>query len=263
MKVILSDEDFEIINIDKRQVFFERDIYKFLFKIFASSLFEELIRDGGRPKDNTIRISTLSYNNVAIVSVGLSLRYDTFYYEGAVNEQGLIVSPFKRGMNFSSGKYSSFNSCVDEQNKRFITHNAIYDFNGEIICSGINDIIAVDKDKGNYILSKMKFDLDDIEEDKVILFNKDNKEIDLGCYTECLSGIGARFECEYIYIFIKKYINEDEYNSFQGISSDDNGDYIVETLLFDDNGKMFFKTTGSIEIYNKYIFINENVTIAD
>ena len=48
----------------------------------------------------------------------------------------------------------------------------------------------------------MKFDLDDIEEDKVILFNKDNKEIDLGCYTECLSGIGARFECEYIYIFI-------------------------------------------------------------
>ena len=258
MKVILSDEDFEIINIDKRQVFFEGDIYKFLFKIFASSLFEELIRDGGRPKNNTIRISTLSYNNVAIVSVGLSLRYDTFYYEGAVNEQGLIVSPFKRGMNFSSGKYSSLNSCVDEQNKRFITHNAIYDFNGEIICSGINDIIAVDKDKGNYILSKMKFDLDDIEEDKVILFNKDNKEIDLGCYTECLSGIGARFECEYIYIFIKKYINEDEYNSFQGISSDDNGDYIVETLLFDDNGKMFFKTTGSIEIYNKYIFINEN-----
>lgn len=103
---------------------------------------EKKVNDTIMTEDCSLVVNSISYCDICVVSLKINLST----YEGTVDKFGNIVSPFMDGMPLS-------NVYIDKVHKRFITQNAIYDENGNIICSGYDKIVWT-FDECNYICTK-------------------------------------------------------------------------------------------------------------
>ena len=90
----------------------------------------------------SIVVNSISYRDICVASLKINMNT----YEGAVDKFGNIISPFTSGMSLT-------NAYIDKTHKRFITENAIYDEEGNIICSGYDNIVWT-FDECNYICTK-------------------------------------------------------------------------------------------------------------
>lgn len=239
-------------NNDKR--------FKFLLRIFTSIIFQRLTEEWCEEYYNNYNctIKTISNNDVTIVSICLSIFEERHFFEGAINNKtGEILSSFKEGNGFSSSDFEEYdifcsiricNATIDEKHEKFITNNAIYDFNGKVIYSGFKNIIDLDLNNGNYLLFKESKEA----EDYIVLFNSKNKAININIpkhfsnikfthsYIEMETGE------EYEDCYYDEYDYPIEFTGFNHISS----------MLFDSSGKKLIVTKRAFIFCDKYIFVS-------
>lgn len=262
---ILKDKQFDIYHIeygyknavpeflsnsDKR--------FEFLFRMYVSIIFQHLIDEeiGKKCQNYFSHIETISHNDVTIVSIYLST-VERRFFEGVINNKtGEILSSFKEGNGFSSSdfeKYDIFcricNATIDEKHEKFITNNAIYDFNGKVIYSGFKSIIDIDIDNGNYLLFKES--KEEYDKSEIVLFNSKNKVINISIPKD-FSNI--QFTHSYIELetgeeYADTHYDEDDYPTEITVFNH------KSSMLFDSSGKKLIATSGEFKFFDKYIFV--------
>lgn len=262
---ILKDKQFDIYHTEQEYRNAIPDFlsnsdrrFEFLFRMYACIIFQHLIEEeiGKDCFKYFSTIKTISHNDVTIVSIYLST-LERRFFEGAINNKtGEILSPFKEGNGFSSSDFEDYdifcricNATIDEKHEKFITNNAIYDFNGKVIYSGFKSIIDIDIDNGNYLLFKES--KEEYDKSEIVLFNSKNKVINISIPKHFLN---IQFTHSYIELETGEEYTDTHY---------DEDDYPTEitvfnhksSMLFDSSGKKLIATSGEFKFFDKYIFI--------